>query len=423
MYEQIEFNELQLKAINTLEENVVIIAPAGSGKTSTLVGAIKKYKQTNPEKSVVAITFTKKSAEDLRIKLIGMNKIHVSTIHSWAYTELTYLSERVAAKDPNKAFKVKLLQEARIKEMLKEITTRRCLPYVNIFLLYSFVMGNYNIDVSEKMKSIFKRVFNDYVDLKKRLGLYDFTDLPQYLWDKLEDYGETITGIDGLFVDEFQDVDPTQLDIFKKVKCSKRFYIGDPKQAIYIFRGATASLEGKLDDFKQYDLNINYRSYQEILDAAETCREQLENGSLKKLSKVLKSYSSKIECSRGYGGKVYSAHDFWVYEVNKPKQEINLRTLVSDLIRDDVMILCRKNKEVKALQKLGYENVSTVHQAKGLEYDNVILTDFEVEGLEDINIAYVAMTRAKNRLLLVDFGRLLETMATIQDIFVARDLF
>ena len=87
------------------------------------------------------------------------------------------------------------------------------------------------------------------------------------------------------------------------------------------------------------------------------------------------------------------------------------------------MILCRKNKEVKALQKLGYENVSTVHQAKGLEYDNVILTDFEVEGLEDINIAYVAMTRAKNRLLLVDFGRLLETMATIQDIFVARDLF
>ena len=51
------------------------------------------------------------------------------------------------------------------------------------------------------------------------------------------------------------------------------------------------------------------------------------------------------------------------------------------------------------IKELGYDKVQTIHQAKGLEYPAVIVTDFEIKNTEDINISYVAMTRAKTDLL------------------------
>lgn len=75
-------NEKQMEAVNSTADNVLIIAPAGSGKTSTLVAAIKKYKDENPDGRVVSITFTRKSADDLKEKLYGYSGIFPSTIHS-----------------------------------------------------------------------------------------------------------------------------------------------------------------------------------------------------------------------------------------------------------------------------------------------------------------------------------------------------
>lgn len=66
------------------------------------------------------------------------------------------------------------------------------------------------------------------------------------------------------------------------------------------------------------------------------------------------------------------------------------------------MILCRTNKQVKYLQDNGYYECSTVHQAKGLEYDNVISIDSTICNTEDLNIAYVSMTRAKNKLFVIN---------------------
>ena len=64
--------------------------------------------------------------------------------------------------------------------------------------------------------------------------------------------------------------------------------------------------------------------------------------------------------------------------------------------------MCRSNKQVKAIESMGYRNVSTVHQAKGLEYNNVIVLDMELTTEEEVNIAYVACTRAQNGLMICD---------------------
>jgi ATP-dependent exoDNAse (exonuclease V) beta subunit len=78
------------------------------------------------------------------------------------------------------------------------------------------------------------------------------------------------------------------------------------------------------------------------------------------------------------------------------------------------MILCRKNKEVREIQGIGYDKVQTIHQAKGLEYPYVIVTDFEVRGVEDINLSYVAMTRAEDGLLAANYDAFIKILERLK---------
>ena len=199
---------------------------------------------------------------------------------------------------------------------------------------------------------IFLYVDKEYQKYKKVYGLYDFTDLPQYLLDKLNDYGKNIEGIDALFVDEFQDVDDVQLELFNRVTSTKDFYIGDPKQSIYIFRGATEDVMEKLVGFTLYELDTNYRSNQEIVDFAST----FQNGGVlgrSTFSGQLESYRSAIDCEKGLGGNVkILARTGSAYTVNKFIKESGEK-VVKEFLEKNPMILCRKNKEVKAIKNLG----------------------------------------------------------------------
>lgn len=409
-----KLNSKQMEAVNADDSRVLIIAPAGSGKTTTLVESIKKYKNENPDSHVVAITFTRKSAEDLRKKLLGYSSIEASTIHSWAYRELEKLAVILQKENPNYSFKIKLLQEEKIKEILSEITKKNRYFYIKIDILYSFIMGNYNMDIRDSLKRMFINILQEYNVYKRRLGLYDFTDLPLYLLDKLNDFNRDIDHIDGLFVDEFQDVDDIQLELFERVNAEKKFYIGDPQQSIYIFRGASADVMEKLRNFKTYNLDVNYRSNQEIIDFASTYQEIAQNDPML-FSAQLESYRSSILCQNGSGGNVYILNRTGsAYQANQFIKKKG-KEIVKEFLEKDPMILCRKNKEVREIQKLGYDKVQTIHQAKGLEYKSVIVTDFEINGTEDINIAYVAMTRAETDLLAANYSAFVKILTELKE--------
>lgn len=372
--------------------------------TTTLVGAIVEYKNDNPFSKIVAITFTRKAADDLISKLADYSGIRTSTIHSWAYTELERLSTRVSKEFPNNTFKVKLLEEDKIKEILNSIIRKRGYKYLNMYQLYSYVMGNYNIEVNDRLKRVFQVVKDEYILYKMDNGLYDFTDLPQYLLDKLNDYELNIESIDALFVDEFQDVDDVQLELFNRVPAVKKFYIGDPQQSIYIFRGATPDILERIEDFAQHELNINYRSYQEIIDFASTVRNTAIFEGIN-FTVEKESIRSEIECIKGYGGEAYTMNASGdAYKINEYVRYKGI-DIIRDFIMRNSMILCRKNKEVREIKAMGYQNVSTIHQAKGLEYNSVIITSFELGPgeMEEINIAYVGMTRAEDYLLAADY--------------------
>ena len=83
------------------------------------------------------------------------------------------------------------------------------------------------MDITDNYRRTLNALETRYINYKRDNNLYDFTDYPLYLYNVLVAYKETIKDIDALFVDEFQDVDETQLKIFNLVEAHKKFYIGD----------------------------------------------------------------------------------------------------------------------------------------------------------------------------------------------------
>jgi len=83
------------------------------------------------------------------------------------------------------------------------------------------------MDVSDSYKHRLNTLTARYIAYKRQNHLYDATDLPLYLNEVLNQYNDYIDDVDAIFVDEFQDVDPDQLAVLERVRCRKKFYIGD----------------------------------------------------------------------------------------------------------------------------------------------------------------------------------------------------
>lgn len=128
-------------------------------------------------------------------------------------------------------FKIKILQEPQIKDILQELVDEYIkhsrIRSINIEILYSFIMGNKNMDIKDSFKKTLIALETRYIKYKRDNVLYDFTDYPLYLYDVLNTFDESINNIDALFVDEYQDVDEIQFELFKKVNANKKFFVGD----------------------------------------------------------------------------------------------------------------------------------------------------------------------------------------------------
>ena len=402
-----KLDEFQREAAESEADKVVIRAPAGSGKTFVLIAAVSAYRYNNLNDHICAITYTRAARAEMetRLRELGVTDVDVTTIHVWARERLNELSIKYD-------FKVRIMEEPQIKVILTELTNKYLITSkvksVNINILYSYITGSKKMDISDNYRRTLNAIEQRYINYKRDNNLYDFTDYPLYLYNVLIAYNETIKGIDALFVDEFQDVDSTQLAIFKLVNAKKKFFIGDLAQSIFQFRGADGAVFSKLDDFEVFELKYNYRSLQEIIDYATTVYLNLfEKASLNEecyISEIMYSHESAIQCARGDGGEVYVINPYGrngrCGNCHRPQKTSDL---LNDFMKTDPMILCRTNKQVKAIKDMGYFNVDTVHQAKGLEYKSVIAIDATIGSTEDLNIAYVAMTRAEDSLMVINW--------------------
>lgn len=403
-----ELDESQLKVVTSKGENILLRAPAGSGKTTSLINAIAVYRYEHLLDRICAITYTRAARAEMeeRLKEMGIHDVEVTTIHVWARNLLQDFSIKYN-------FKIKILQEPQIKDILQEIVddyiVHSKIKSINLDILYSFIMGNKNMDIKDSYKRTLMALETRYIKYKRDNVLYDFTDYPLYLYNVLVTFDEAINNIDALFVDEYQDVDETQFEIFQKVNANKKFFVGDAWQSIFVFRGADGAVFKKTADFEEYKLVCNYRSYQEIIDYAVTVYLALQDKADFEetcyISEIMWMRPSHIECIRGRGGSVTVINPFGrnIKFENGLDHKINVIDDFKNFMSNRPMILCRTNKQVKWIQDKGYFETSTIHQAKGLEYNNVIVIDTTICGIEDLNIAYVAMTRARDNLFVVNW--------------------
>lgn len=219
-------DRFQSEAVTSHAENVVLRAPAGSGKTKSIIAAIAAYRYEHINDRICAITYTRAARAEMEARLqeLGVYDVEVTTIHVWSRNLLKDLSIKYG-------FFIKILEEPQIKAILEEIVAEYIryskVKKININILYTYITGNKNMDITDNYRRTLNALEARYINYKRDNGLYDFTDYPLYLFNVLETYDEFIYNIDALFVDEFQDVDEIQLEIFKKVLSNKKFYVGD----------------------------------------------------------------------------------------------------------------------------------------------------------------------------------------------------
>jgi exodeoxyribonuclease V beta subunit len=133
---------------------------------------------------------------------------------------------------------------------------------------------------------VFRYVRQELRKRKQQQNIQSFDDLLFRLREALDKSGskELIRNIRGRYraalIDEFQDTDPVQYAIFQRIfgKESTVFYIGDPKQSIYSFRGADlfAYMRASRDVDTRYSLSYNWRSEPELVEAVNAVFENPE---------------------------------------------------------------------------------------------------------------------------------------------------
>ncbi len=113
---------------------------------------------------------------------------------------------------------------------------------------------------------------------KSKLGVISYNDLLNRLAEALHSQqGSRLATVirdryPAALIDEFQDTDPVQYQIFRAVYSTGKqpvFYVGDPKQAIYAFRGADvfSYLQARWQAANQYTLAVNHRSSPQLIEA------------------------------------------------------------------------------------------------------------------------------------------------------------
>ncbi|MDO8741833.1 MAG: UvrD-helicase domain-containing protein [Candidatus Roizmanbacteria bacterium] len=304
-------NQEQQKAVRYNKGPLLIIAGAGTGKTSVITEKIKylvKKKFAKPEQ-ILALTFTEKAAAEMEERVdrampYGYFQMSISTFHAFAdevlkengyqiglslnfrlMTEaetIIFLKQNLflfnlkyfrPLGNPNKFLETLLQHFSRLRD--EDISPDEYLKWAKIPSFAEAMEGK------EKEKYLeLAKAYQTYQKLKIKEGLMDFADLVYYLLQLFRKRPNILKRYQQQYpfvlIDEFQDTNIAQYQLIKFLCPTKKNFcltiVADDSQAIYKFRGASVSnIITFMKDYKkaqQITLKKNYRSNQTILDSA-----------------------------------------------------------------------------------------------------------------------------------------------------------
>ena len=408
-----KLNKYQKKVVLTKRKNALVLASAGTGKTSTIVMRIKYLIEVlNVKKEeILCISFTNDSVNSLK------KKIDIPNIYTFHKLALNIIGKKYDILSEDMLMDI-IIKSFNNRNLLSLYNTSKDNMYKLIFTFINlFKSGGYNINdfysfinkAVGKEKILLKEIMKCYIcydSYLKEENLIDFNDMINIAIDIVD---KKKFNYKYIIIDEFQDTSYNKFKLINKIrkKTNSSFLaVGDDYQSIYRFTGSNINIITKFKrlifNSKIYKLKNTYRN-----------------------SKELNYVAKKFICKNPYQIKKRIISN---KTINNPVEIIyydNLNKSIDNVIKkdkiNDLFVLARNNKDLDDIE-LKCRKL-TVHKSKGLECSYVFLINVNNNSSgfpnkftsdkvlryvnnykeyypyeEERRLFYVALTRCKNKI-------------------------
>lgn len=452
-----QLNTAQKQAVDTVEGAVMVVAGPGTGKTTVLTLRIAKIlleTQVNPE-NILALTFTESAASEMRKRLLSIighdaYRVEITTFHSFCNNFIKHNQDEfaniISAENINEIEQLEIIESIMSELSLSILRPLGDLTYYVKPVMSSInelkrenvspedfkvALNSYEKEIMSsddlyhekgaykgKMKSEYQKalasieknkellsVYETYKEKMLQYKKYDYNDMLLEVIRKLEEHPYLLQYLQEKFhyflVDEHQDTNASQNKIVEMLagffENPNLFIVGDEKQAIFRFQGA--SLENFLYFKKKYpmavmiNLSENYRSTQTILNATHSLIQHNNpyNALLSEKNRLIKQAKNKEEKICVVPLSSSRNEQIWVVE--------KVKELKSHTPLEEIAILGRNNKDLDAITSLfEREKIPFTLQA-----DSNILEDNSVQKfILILKAIHSPLNTYVNRILLFD---------------------
>lgn len=479
------FNLQQYKVEHaSTDKNTLVEAGAGTGKTYSMVSRVaflcnkRRGNITSIEDELAMVTFTNDAAINMKVRLKqmfvnyyiltgnecylqyieGVDRANISTIHKFSlellrgasfYTGLgtnfrissdeynrgkiydMYLSEFLRTQEENNPNFISEIPVPiyDLKKKIIGIADHLLQKSINLSDIKPEEMGVTVDNTLPYFNELIQQVvFPAEIEYLSAINDRNAMDLKEciILLNKVLDYGaDNISNLKlrYLFVDEFQDTDDVQIEVFQKLQKTilsdcRLFVVGDLKQSIYRFRGARLSAFDQLMTYKKYDweihhLNINYRTDARLLELYDLIFQKMgEEGYLPYNQQDDRLISEKIfeandkelmQCipCHGRDEKTFFNALFGILENQTGKiadiiEQKKAQGKTLSLEERTIAILVRSNWQVESIIKEANKRGVNVETKSGGDL-------FQLESTQDLYKLILAIENSINPVYLVNF--------------------
>lgn len=357
-------NPQQVQAVKTTEGPLLVIAGAGSGKTSVLtrrIAYLVEEKRVAPW-NILAITFTNKAAKEMKereVKLLGdqAESIWMSTFHALCVRilrrdgHLIGYDRDFSIADPSE-------QVTLVKRILRQLDLdpKQYLPR-NILSQISNAKNRlqtpkqFEASAVSPFEKVVADVYKKYQASLERDQILDFDDLIMQTLTLFEASPDTLAYYQQKFryllVDEYQDTNEAQYELCRLLADGYHniCVVGDADQSIYGWRGANMenilNFEHDYKNAQTVKLEQNYRSTGHILKAANSVIDHNENRKAKKL------WTDKGDGEKVHYYQAQSDRDETRFVLAKIKEEVDQKKRRYQ----DFAVLYRTNAQSRGMEE------------------------------------------------------------------------
>ena len=450
----------QREAVTSSARRLLVRATAGSGKTHVLTLRIQRRiaeGDYSPDQ-VLAMTFTRKAGDELRRRLFaaGISDVRAGTFHRAALT-LVNQHRRDSGRPPVVLETSRRRLVTTLAAQLAESGVVRLddwqLPRLELEIGWALSQGlNGGTYLRQARRhhrdaplpvATFADVLDRYVGLCHSRGVLDFDLLLSEAIALLRNEPAVRAAFrhrtPSLYVDEAQDMNPLQFMLLREMAGDDPdlFSVGDPNQSIYGFNGANPQLLGEIvntwPDTVVLDLTRNHRSTARIVAVANTLLEEGARGLVPARddgpTPIVRAYNTDEEEARHVAtwlGVNHRPGTSWrsMAVLARTNAQLDLITEALEAASipaerrgadhspaSDLFAPAEHGRRVEH-DALDAVALSTIHRAKGLEFEHVAVVGWaegllphynattEIQLAEEQRLAYVAISRAELSLLL-----------------------